>query len=153
MDICKLRKKGFNGRIGIPLNQIKVRKIDGPELAKKIRMFEQSYRKAKYFNQAFELFEGYFLSSENNLSKRNLDFIKIILRLTNVKTKILLSSNLNLESSSSQMLIDILKKLNANIYLHGNGADGYHDIPLFKQNKIVLQRHNFKHPFITKHIR
>ena len=98
-----------------------------------------NYAKAKYFkehkNFIFDLIEF----QSDNLSEYNMHFIKSILLELNIDTKIIKSSKFNLNSTSTQRLVDLIELVNGNIYLSGKGGDNYQDKKLYEDANIKLQ--------------
>ena len=69
------------------------------------------------------------------------------MKLFNWKGKIYYSSKLNITSiDPTQKLIDMIKKVNASIYLSGVSGKKYLNLDLFKKNNIQIIFQNFKHP-------
>lgn len=139
-------KKNYAGRGGIPINEMKISDIEKKLYLKKIKTFEESYKKAPYFREALSLFENYYLSTEMSLAKRNINFILKTFKLLNIKIKIINSSSIEINTRSTQLLLDILKKVGADTYLHGSGAFEYQDDSLLINNGINLKANNFVHP-------
>ena len=126
----------------IPINKMTVNtNINYTKLLKTIK---QIYSKTPYFNLIYPIVEKWFLSDTDKLSERNIIFIKDIINLLNIKTEIITSSNLNCIYKSNEMLIEILKKQNSNIYLSGNGAEDYQEDDLFQKNGIKIVYSKFK---------
>ncbi|MDQ8039467.1 MAG: WbqC family protein [Rickettsiella sp.] len=79
----------------------------------------------------------------DNLSEFNIYIIKNIAFHFGYKTTFIAQSDLSITSNSTNLLIDICKKVGANAYLCGGGASGYQKNFLFKANKIKLVYQNF----------
>jgi len=56
------------------------------------------------------------------------------------------ASSLNVGGKSSDLLIDIVKKLNGSVYLSGRGGANYQDEEKFKASGIELIYSDFAHP-------
>ena len=116
------------------------------------KTIQANYAKAKNFNQykndIFELIEF----DSYNLVEYNLNAIKKICKILNIdlSSKLVLSSDLNINTTSTQRLIDICQKTNTNTYLSGHGAKDYQVEYLFKENDINLIYHDFNHPIYTQ---
>jgi len=107
-----------------------------------------NYSKAKYFDKYWEPIEKIFDLKYENIVDLNLDLIEFIKEKFDIKTKTILSSELDVKSNGSKRVIDICKKLDADIYLSGHGLPGkkYIDENDFKINNIQLEYQNFIHP-------
>ena len=51
-----------------------------------------------------------------------------------------------MDGDKNQLLINILKKVDSNTYLSGEGAKNFIDLNFFNKNKIKVIFNNFKHP-------
>lgn len=151
-----LDRQGKEFYITIPINKIEgsdfgpinAWKINTsvPNFPQKIlRTVEMNYNKHEFFNQVYPLIEQFFTNEATNLSERNILFIKSISKMLEFDTKFILSSSLNSDKASTARLVDIVKKVNGNIYLSGKGGDNYQDESIFLENDISLQRQNFSH--------
>lgn len=110
-----------------------------PWAKKHLRVFEAHYRKAPYFEQAAELLSGLDDPRHETISQLNVFLIRHICDYLDINTTLFLSSELALQGSKTERLIDLLKKLNATAYLSGPSADAYLDKALFRQNGIQLE--------------
>ena len=129
----------------IPINIMEFVK-DEKAIKKFKASIEQNYKRAPYFKDIFYLIENYFSQSTNNLSLLNVWFIKEVMMRLKIDTNLVFSSELVPQYSSNEMLIDLLKKRNANIYLCGNGAGAYQKDELYNQQNIEVKYNNFNHP-------
>lgn len=129
----------------IALNQVIIEE-NSLRIKKQLKTIEQNYKKAPFFDEVFSLIENYFLDNEPFLVNRNIKFIENACNKLSIFTKRLKSSELNCHSSSNERLIEIIKKLNGNIYLAGGGASGYQVDEKFVNAQIKVASQNFKHP-------
>ncbi|MBN1253421.1 MAG: WbqC family protein [Bacteroidales bacterium] len=100
-----------------------------------------NYRKAKYFKDYYKIFEEIYLNkSWDNLSELNQYLIKFISReILNIKTKFLDSRDYNLKFKKSERVLEILLKVNANVYLSGYSAKNYLKLQDFIDNEIHIE--------------
>jgi hypothetical protein len=111
---------------------------------KHIKTIEVNYKKSKYFNVFFENIRNIILdSSLTDLSAFNSKLIQYIIAELDIKTKVVFSSSIQVKSSSTQRLVDIIKKLSGTTYISGHGAKGYQDESLFSSNGIQLKYSDF----------
>ncbi|HOP50613.1 MAG TPA: WbqC family protein [Ignavibacteriales bacterium] len=106
------------------------------------KTIEHNYCKANYFKSYKEFFaELYCNLNENYLWEINLKFIESINSLLGIKTKIILSSELNYNRNlkKSERLLDILKYLGATNYLSGPSAKEYILEDLFTKENIKIE--------------
>lgn len=130
------------GIVGMPINQMFISK----EKSKVFKTILQAYSKAPFFREYKLLIEDYFNSTEFFLVQRNMKFIQQIMELLDIKTEIVFSSDLKCKSKSTELLIEIIKKVDGTHYLAGGGAGSYQKDSLFEANNISLKFNNFKHP-------
>ena len=69
--------------------------------------------------------------------------MKKIFDWLDIKTEIVLESELNVTGTSSKRLLNICKKLGADTYISGIGGKRYLDEKLFEKNKIILKYQNY----------
>lgn len=139
-------KKTVNGRISIPINQMVIKECEQMVLTKIMRTFEQSYKKTAFYDSVLPLFESYIFSKEALLYKRNIEFVSEVFKLLDMDTPFIYSSDLNVSSKSTSMLVDIMEKVGGDVYLFGDGSDGYQDNNHFHENGIQTIKNNFTHP-------
>lgn len=98
-----------------------------------------NYRAAPYFDEVMELLGDLEETQERTISELNSRLTRRICDYLEIKTPMILSSNLSLRGIKTERLIDLLKKLNATTYLSGPSADAYLDKDRFRQNGIQLE--------------
>lgn len=114
---------------------------------KLVKSLYQSYSKHPFFDETINLIEPLLKIKEESLSDFNIYCIREILDSLELKSNhIKLSSELNLNSKSNELLIDIIKSYNANIYLCGGGSEDYLKSDKFLNNNISIRYQNFNHP-------
>ncbi|RKY47586.1 MAG: hypothetical protein DRP88_04150 [Candidatus Neomarinimicrobiota bacterium] len=109
------------------------------------------YRKAPFFNSLFAELKELYSRKYELLIDFNIATIEWILEKLKIERKILLSSSLNynpdqLPLSADEKLINILKIINAETYLSGQGGKNYLNLELFKDNGIKVIFQDFRHP-------
>lgn len=112
------------------------------------KTIQANYSKAKNFNlykdSIFELIDF----KTDSLSEYNIHALEKMCEILGVdyKEKFILSSSLNITSSSEQRILDICKALSCNEYLSGHGAKAYQKEENFEANGIKLTYQEFTHP-------
>lgn len=138
--------KPQKGVIGIPIKEMTINLNLKKEIEKKILSIKQNYSKHDYFDEIFPLVESYFNNKSDFLLDRNMEFILNVMKGLSINTKIVYSSNLSCHQKSTELLIEIIKKIEGDTYLCGGGASGYQNDDLFKNNDIILEYNNFTSP-------
>jgi hypothetical protein len=141
-----LKKPDIPGLIGIPINKMEFNNNDRTVYQKALKTVEDNYINSPYFRETYPIVEEFLLSTEKNMCKRNLSFIFRMMEVLNIETEIIYSSELECNFKSTELLVEILQKVNGNTYLCGGGAVGYQKDELFGQAGIKLCYNNYKHP-------
>ena len=106
---------------------------------KHTKTFKQNYFKAPFFDEVYDLFNSTLNNKSKNLIDLNLDGIRRLFGLLDMKKVIILSSEIDHpESTSTLRLINIVKALGANRYINGLGSGEYLEKELFEKNNIQL---------------
>ena len=111
-----------------------------------ISTIDINYKAANFYNNHNEIIKKIILNSSNSIMKTNIQIIKHICDLLNINTKFDYSSSFNINTSSTSRLIEILKSVDADIYLSGLGSINYQNLNLFKSNQIKVIYNQFNHP-------
>lgn len=136
--------------IFLPLHEMKIHQATFHK-KKHLKTLTQNYRKHPFYDQVYPLLESYYNSSSDLLVERNIHFIDEVCHNLAINTPRVRSSTLDCQASSTELLIEITKKLEANTYLAGGGASGYQEDEKFKENQIILKYQNFQHPTYPQH--
>jgi hypothetical protein len=104
----------------------------------------QNYSKAEYFKLYFNNIEKIYNQKPKYLFDLNSQFIFFFIeKIFNVKKKYYFSSDLNFKSKKSQLILDICKKFNSDIYISAEGAKDYLDEDSFKNEKIKIEYNRY----------
>lgn len=109
---------------------------------------QMNYAKSKNFLKFRDDIFSLIDYESNYLVEYNLNAIKGLCKILNIEfeSKCVLSSSLNINAMATQRLVDIVKKVNANIYISGLGGKDYLEEHIFVDNDIELQYNNFLPP-------
>lgn len=119
---------------------------------------ESSYSSADLFDRFFSEIRGIFSYNYCNLLELNVKIINFLKEAFGIKTRIVLASELGLKkehyekSDASEDLIEICKKLNADIYLSGAGGKEYLNLEPFERKGIKVEFQEYKHPVYEQHL-
>jgi hypothetical protein len=128
------------------VSEIKVEPSQKKWNEKAIKSLELNYKKSPFFQEIFPSFQTILSKEEEFICKINIEIIDLIVSLLGIQTKIVLSSQYSLESSSNFRLIELTRLNGGNTYLSGDGADDYQIIQEFANAGIKLEKLGFKHP-------
>ncbi len=105
-----------------------------------------NYSNSTYFDNYKSFFEDIFSRSWDRLVDINIEIIKFLISALDLKTKLVIASDLKLREEPTERLIDICKTLNGNIYLAGKDGNKYMNLELFDKEGIEVIFQDFKHP-------
>ena len=105
-----------------------------------------AYSKSIFFNEHRSFFEDVYSREWNNLSLLMTEITIYLLNVLSIKTKIICSSELELDRSKSDLVLEIAKKLGADNYLSGPFGRNYLDMDEFQEENVKVQFHDYTHP-------
>lgn len=105
-----------------------------------------NYKKAKYYNEYFNIFKENILKNQLKLIDFNLNFINLFKEILKINTKLILVSSLNINEEGSDLILKISKKLGAEIYISGPDGVKYLKEEEFKEKGIKIIYHHYLHP-------
>jgi len=111
-----------------------------------IRSIESSYRGSRYFDKYFPPLCGILSKKHEELCGLNIEIIRFLMDAFGIKTPLVISSSLGVESSKTRRLIDICRLVGADEYLSGAGGRDYMEEDLFDEAGIRLSYQEFIHP-------
>lgn len=109
---------------------------------------KENYRKHPFFEEIIKEIEPFFYKDYSTLIDILSDEISLVMNLFDVKTKIVYQSSLDYdrETVKNDLVLELVKSVDANTYLSGVGAKSYLDIESFNRNNIAVVFQEFKHP-------
>lgn len=121
------------------INEIEINKNDKGYL-KILRTIEMAYKKAPFFPEVFELFEGVIQCDENNLAKYLKNSIEVVSKYLDINTELLLSSEIEKDCTlkGQEKILEICKKLGGTEYYNAIGGVELYSQDLFRSNGINL---------------
>lgn len=106
-----------------------------------------SYRRAPHFERVYPRIEGLVQAAEERVGPYNEAAVRALceeLGLTG--TRLIRSSELGVEATSTGRLVRIVTELGGTAYLSGGGAGGYQEDVAFERAGIELLNQDFEHP-------
>lgn len=104
------------------------------------------YSGAEYFKDHFPFFEEIYSEKREKLENISTDIIKYFLKELDIHTPVYFESELGITSSKTDRIIDICRKLKADVYLSGIGGKDYLEEEKFSRAGIKLEYQEFFHP-------
>lgn len=97
------------------------------------------YNKAQHLHDYYDEFHSLIQTEYSNISELNVVTMRWMMKKLNIETQTIMSDELNASGTKTDRLINLLKAVNASIYLSGPSAQGYLDLDKFKQASIGLE--------------
>jgi hypothetical protein len=130
-----VRKKG----LGLQnINEVRIYH-EGHWTKKHIQSIKNSYAKAPYIKDHINFVEDIFSSRFKRITDLNLKIIQYLLKLLKIKTKLILLSELDIESKGDKLLIEICKQMRGTRFLAQSAAGKYLNADLFQREGIELK--------------
>jgi hypothetical protein len=122
-----------------------------PWAKKHLKSIFYNYQKAPFFKEIYGFMEDFFQNDFEMLADMHAHFIRTVAQKIGIYTSIVKSSELRVNKSNRvQRLIDICKKVDAEVYISTAGASDYMQEEdgnyQFNANHIQLLYHNYQHP-------
>jgi hypothetical protein len=114
--------------------------------AKHLKGIEQNYSKAASFGKNFDLCREILEKEWEHLVELNISFISRLKEELGIRTDIVRSSTLGIETDKTRRLVDICKRLGADTYLSGAGGREYLEEEKFAESGIKLEFQDYSHP-------
>jgi hypothetical protein len=105
-----------------------------------------NYNKASYFDEIFPYIKELYNFQCEKMIEFNLRSINMLLELLKIEISSGLASILKPSGTKNDLLVDILKKVNGQVYLSGMGAKQYFKSEPFEKANIKVIWQEFKHP-------
>lgn len=105
-----------------------------------------NYSKAPYFKKYAGFFDELFKKEWIKIADLDIYLIKSIIDFLGLKTKIAVSSDLEIGELKTERLVSICKKFGADTYLSGPGGKGYMNLEQFEKENIKVVFQDFNHP-------
>ena len=139
--------EGSWSRISVPIKKgqkfFEIRNVeinnDQPWAEKNWDLIHKSYNDSPFFDLYKTTLNSVFKKKWNLIFDLNFYTLKKVLEWLNIKTEIILDSELDVGGKSSEHLLNICKKLGATKYLSGPGGRDYLNEKIFEQNKIKVE--------------
>ena len=111
-----------------------------------LNQIKEAYRKAEFFDEIYPYIEKLYSKKFTKMIDVNLFSIEILMELFDIKIQIKYSSEYNILTKSNDLVVDILKQVDATHYLSGVGSKDYFKKEPFEKANIEVIWQDFKHP-------
>jgi hypothetical protein len=133
----------------VQLNKTAIHHIelaDKYALMKHYKTLSHRYGKTPGWLRIKEQLHGIYSQKTTHLTHINRDLLDLTLESYQIKTPIINASDMAVSGHKNELIISILKEVNADLYISGNGAKAYMDHSLFQDANIKVEYQSFHHP-------
>tara|TARA_R110000851_G_scaffold331492_1_gene505691 strand:+ start:4461 stop:5162 length:702 start_codon:yes stop_codon:yes gene_type:complete len=111
------------------------------EKIKMLNLIKSSYKKSPYFNKVYPVISSIFEVPNTNLFEFLLNSLHLLNSYLKIKTKITISSDINIDHSlkSTDKVIAICKEFNTTTYINAIGGQKLYNVKDFKNEGIDLK--------------
>ena len=140
-----------------PINEIKIKnnvhrgKFSWNEYV--INLIYENYCKSPYFKKYYKPLFKIFENPYEKLVDLNLALIYFLAECFNIKTKIILESELGVEGEKNERILSYTKKLGGSYYLSGEGGKKYLNEKILRSEGINVIYSNLPHPIYKQRYR
>lgn len=144
LTIPVIKKKNIPIKDVIIRNELKKKNIFWSDAH--LKDIHDNYKETLYYNLYINKINKIYQRSYENLIDLNITLIQFLMDAFDIRTKLVLSSELGFTSKSSERLVEMVDSLGGDIYLSGSGGHEYLDISLFNERSIKVIFQDYKHP-------
>lgn len=117
---------------------------------KHLTAIKEAYGQAPNFSELIPEIEAIYCASHERLMILNMELLKLFANHMNIQTPYVFASELAVDSSKTERLVNLVLACNGTLYLTGEGSRNYLDESLFSLNGIGVEWHDFDHPIYTQ---
>lgn len=153
----KILVNGISKYVGVPVKLQRYRQKtiadmeiysddEVPWKHKYLKTIEYNYKKHPYFHTYFPFYEDLVCRNIKSLYEFNMEIIYYYAKELNIKTKILKASDLSSKGKKSDLILNLIKYVGADIYLSGACGRNYIEFEKYREEKVTVWFNDFKHP-------
>ena len=143
--ISTLRCSGLKDSVGD--GGILIEKDDSNKwITSHLNLLKTCYKRAPYFDEYFPRIRDIYLSGFIKMVDLNMAFLHFFFDVFDLNVSTLFSSDLDVEGSSNQKLVNLIKAVGGTHYLSGVGASDYMNEQKFADESIIVEWQKFHHP-------
>ena len=130
--------------LGTPINELLLANTDWREQS--LNLLRENYRNAPYFSALLPRVEALYAMPCERLVEFNVTSLQMLLEWFDIKIQTVYSSQMQPNGKKNDLLVDLLRKVDATHYLSGIGARNYYEPEPFAAAGIEVRWQDFKHP-------
>lgn len=132
-------------KFGIKINKVEIANKQAWR-KKHLATIMHNYKKTPYFEFYKPFFMEMYTKDWSSLVELNVFVLKKLFQMLSISTKIVLASTLEINGKKSDLVLNICKKYNADIYISGNLGRNYLINSDFCAAGIQIYYQNYQHP-------
>jgi hypothetical protein len=109
-----------------------------------------NYKKAPYFKKYADFFEEVYKRDWELLSELNLYMLDWYLDTLGIDTEILMAWDYDFKGAKSDLVLDMCKQLEADLYIFGGCGRDYADIESFTKSGVIPVFQEYNHPIYSQ---
>lgn len=134
------------GKFGdLPISELTIDN-NKPWKKKHWKSIEAAYRKSPFAKDHLAFFEDVYLQDWDKLVDLNMHMTNYMLQQLDIKSEIISSSSIELQSKKSDLVLEICKLYNATTYISGAFGRDYLDLNSFEEANIKVVFQDYNHP-------
>ncbi len=137
----------INGHIEGTIKSTKIANKSNPKWKEKyIKTLEQSYKKYPYFDEVFPDIQDIFRQDWEYIADLNVAIFSVFASKMEIHPEFVYASDLDVQGNKSDLILDICRKMNADVYIAGPSGRKYLDLSTFEEAGIKVVYNDFVHP-------
>lgn len=113
---------------------------------KYLNKLRTNYGRVIFFGEIFKNIEEIVKKKYKKLVELNLALLNLVVTYLDIKTPVILASQVISKGSGSNLILELCLKCNADTYLSGPDGRNYLKLDAFSQNNIRVEYHDYEHP-------
>jgi len=135
------------GRFGQRIDQVVINNQGSPRWREKCwASVIQCYERTPFWSQYGEFFRQIYTRDWESLSELNIHLIDYLLKVLSIDVETIRASEMDVSGQGSELILDICKRSNADIYLAGVSGKDYLKQEDFCEAGIRIAHQEFHHP-------
>ncbi len=113
---------------------------------KHLKSIELNYRKAHFFDRYIDFFRQIYNQEWQRLVDLNEALLRYFLKELKIEVEIHYGHDLGLEGYKSDLVLDMCRKMNAEVYIFGALGRNYAEVEKFEESGIKVMFQDYHHP-------
>lgn len=137
----------MKGHTGATIQDMKIANTLQPKWKKKyLTSIQNAYSKHPYFDIIYPDIERIVNENSSLICELNIELILYFANKLRSTCSFVRSSDMKTSGRKSDLVLDICKQMNADIYISGSGGREYMDLKSFEESGIRVSFNDYKHP-------